>query len=236
MRLFLLIFGFWIFGCTASGSFEAEADVDVGIGGEVLSGDGDGDVLGDGDGDAASGGTGGLDGGTGGSDGAGGNAPVDGTGGDVLGGSDRCYPQWDPAVVYEAGARAQVDERIYERCGEGESEGETPYHYNNLNPQVCANTWRWVADCASLRCEDAIEWLAEDMYLQFYPPLTLGALFLYEGDVYELQEWDYEYGEMWNMEFPTHCPPNPAPGELDDWGNSCEDQIHGTFGLAPQCL
>lgn len=161
--------------------------------------------------------TGGTDSGTG---GTGGTEPAD----------EGCFPQWDPTKVYVYPETVQVGERIFRSCASDEEEGaavigeEPKNHFGGWSP-TCEYGWSWESNCPSTKCEDAIVWDTE-ANTDFWPPVMAGTLFLFEGQVWELEQDDV----FWLGS--AICAPNATEPSAQCTGQDGNLSFH----LAEQCL
>lgn len=116
----------------------------------------------------------------------------------------------------------QVGERIFRVCGTEDSVSEAgvpPVHNGNWDG-LCHEGWKWLGNCPSQDCADAIPW--DEAAQDYWPPALAGTLFSYEGQVFE-SESDVKYLNA------RDCPPNYEPGH---W---CDGYLQSAFHLAPHC-
>ena len=173
---------------------------------------------------------------------SGGSTGLDSTGGTNTGGSNNtggtdsgtggtepadegCFPQWDPTKVYVYPDRVQVGEKIFYSCADDVEQGaavvgEEP-ESRGWGSQYCEGLWKWESNCPSTKCEDAIVWDTE-ANMDFWPPVMSGTLFLFEGQVWDLEQDDVPWMQS------TVCEPGSTEPETQCY------EI--TFHLAEQCL
>jgi hypothetical protein len=245
-HLLVALVALWTIGCGGGDAFSTaeddgasggEAPLGLGTGGSGASpamGGSDGGVPGAGGDPSPTGGSGGAEPSTGGtapSTGGVGSGGAPSTGGAPTGGTggsdpdDGCFSQWDPGAEYEYPAAVQVGVQIFELCVETSVVGAEPVNQFGYQPISCEGGWRWIGDCPSQKCGDALAW-DESAGMDFTPPALSGTLLAYGGQVWELE------GDT--IHIPSSlCPPNPDPGH---WCEAHLVEQGLSFSLATQCL